>query len=120
MSWKDKDWDFLTFYGNDRITLEKAAADFLLCNKNNSAYFDGSNVRFICNKNNSAYLDGSNVRFIFKDGELKAYRSSKDICPPNDYDKNMLQSIANYHNVCVCYTWLSSYRMFDLKPIPEE
>ena len=103
MSWKDKDWDFLTFYGNDRITLEKAAADFLLCNKNNSAY-----------------LDGSNVRFIFKDGELNAYRSSKDICPPNDYDKNMLQSIANYHNVCVCYTWLSSYRMFDLKPIPEE
>lgn len=103
MSWKDKDWDFLTFYNNDRTTLEKAAADFLLCNKSSSAY-----------------LDGSSILFTFKDGELTAYRSDKDIFPPNDYDKNMLQSIANCYNVCISYTWLCSNCMFDLKPIPEE
>ena len=99
MSWKDKDWDYLTFYNNDRITLEKAAADFLQCKKYSSAY-----------------LDGTKIRFTYKDGELEGYRYDTNIYPPNDYDKNMLQSIANYYNVCISYTWLSSYRIFDIKP----
>lgn len=29
MSWKDKDWDDLTFYNNDVNTLKKAVKDFL-------------------------------------------------------------------------------------------
>lgn len=99
MSWKDKDWDYLRFYNNERATLEEAAASF-----------------FKCNKNESAYLDGGIVHLNYDEEELVAYRLDKDIWQPNEYDKRMLQTIADYYNVCIRYNWLSSYCIFDIKP----
>ena len=103
MSWKDKDWDFLRFYNNERSILEAAAERF-----------------FQCPKDKSVYLDGTFMQVKYDREELVIYRFDKDIWPPNEYDKRMLQYIANKYDVCIKYTWLSSYKMFDLKPTPEE
>ena len=103
MSWKDKDWDYLRFYNNERTTLEAAAERF-----------------FQCPKDKSDYLDGGLVQIKYDRKELVVYRFGRDIWPPNEYDKTMLQFIANEYDVCIRYNWLSSYRVFDIKTIIEE
>lgn len=106
MSWKDKDWDFLRFYNNDRDTLEEAVKHYFKFNKSKSAYL------------NSTIFPHIEYDSIHK--EITIYRCGKDIEPPNEYDEKKLQYLADCYDVCVKYTWLSSYRIFDIKPTIEE
>lgn len=106
MSWKDKDWDFLCFYNNDRDTLEEAVKHYFKFNKSKSAYL------------NSTIFPHIEYDSIHK--EITIYRRGKDIEPPNEYDEKKLQYLADCYDVCVKYTWLSSYRIFDIKPTIEE
>lgn len=96
MSWKDKDWDDLTFYNNDINTLKKAVKDFL-------SY--GLYGRF------------SEIEYEYYK-KIVLSRYDKNIFPLDEKDNinDILQSIANKYNVYIEYTFLSTCYI-DIKPI---
>ena len=100
MSWKDKDWDFLRFYNNDKATLEAAAK------------------HYFSDKDSEYYQCSEPLKYDGK--ELVIFRLDKDIYQPNEYDKKLLQFIADKYDVCISYTWLCSYHKFDITPRIEE
>ena len=96
MSWKDKDWDDLTFYNNDINTLKKAAKDFF-------SY--------------DLYVGCRETEYEFYN-KLVFDRRDRNIHPLDEEDNinDILQSIANKYNVCIKYTFLSTCYI-DIKPI---